>query len=80
VPVRGDDEFGKLARGYNGMADAIEQRDQRLTAAEQEKTELLRAIYPEGVAERMRSGAEITAETISNVTVVVAWVDGLELV
>jgi class 3 adenylate cyclase len=82
VPVQTGDEFGELARGYNGMADAIDQRDQRdqrLAAAEQEKSELLRAIYPEGVAERMRSGTEITAETISNVTVAVAWIDGLKL-
>jgi class 3 adenylate cyclase len=79
VPVQSGDEFGELARGYNGMVDAIDQRDQRLAAAEKEKSELLRAIYPEGVAERIRSGAEITAETISNITVAVAWIDGLEL-
>ena len=79
VVVQGKDEFAELASGYNTMADAIEQRDRRLAAANQEKNELLRGIYPEGVAERMRSGAEITAETISNVTVAVAWIDGLEL-
>jgi class 3 adenylate cyclase len=78
VPVQDGDEFGQLARGYNEIADAIEQRDQRLIAAKQEKSELLRAIYPEGVAERMHSGVEITTQTISNVTVVVAWIDGLE--
>ncbi|MBV8330405.1 MAG: HAMP domain-containing protein [Verrucomicrobia bacterium] len=78
IEVRGNDEFAELARGFNGMADAIEQRDKRLAEADQEKGELLRSIYPAGVAERLRSGAEITAETVPNVTVVVAWVDGLD--
>jgi class 3 adenylate cyclase len=78
VPVRGEDEFTDLARGYNAMADAIDARDQHLAAAEGEKTALLRSIYPEGFAERMRVGAESTAETISNVTVAVAWIEGLQ--
>ncbi|MBV8969120.1 MAG: adenylate/guanylate cyclase domain-containing protein, partial [Verrucomicrobia bacterium] len=78
IEVRGNDEFAELARGFNGMADAIEQRDKRLAEADQEKGELLRSIYPAGVAERLRSGAEITAETVPNITVVVAWVDGLD--
>jgi len=78
IEVRGNDEFAELARGFNGMADAIEQRDKRLAEADQEKGELLRSIYPAGVAERLRSGAEITAETVPNVTVVVAWFDGLD--
>ena len=78
IEVRGNDEFAELARGFNGMADAIEQRDKRLAEADQEKGELLRSIYPAGVAERLRSGAEITAETVPNITVVVAWADGLD--
>ena len=60
------------------MADAIEQRDKLLAKAEQEKGDLLRRMYPAGVAERVRNGAEITAETVSNVTVVVALIDGLD--
>jgi len=67
-----------LARGFNEMADAIDQRDKRLAEADQEKGELLRSIYPAGVAERLRSGAEITAETVPNITVVVAWLVGLD--
>ena len=30
------DDFAELAHGYNGMADAIEQRDKLLAKAEQE--------------------------------------------
>jgi class 3 adenylate cyclase len=78
IEIRGNDEFAELARGYNAMADAISQRDNRLADAEREKGELLNAMYPAGVAERVRSGAEITAETVSNVTVAVTWIDGLD--
>ena len=79
IEIRGNDEFAELARGYNGMADAIEQRDKLLVKAEEEKGDLLRSMYPSGVAERVRSGAEVTAETVSNVTVAVALIDGLEM-
>src|SRR3984957_13998097 len=78
IKIRGSDDFAELAHGYNGMADAIEQRDKLLAKAEQEKGDLLRRMYPAGVAERVRNGAEITAETVSNVTVVVALIDGLD--
>jgi len=79
IEIRGNDEFAELARGYNAMADAIKQRDSRLVEAEREKGELLHSMYPAGVAERVRSGAEVTAETISNVTVAVTLIDGLDV-
>jgi class 3 adenylate cyclase len=79
IKIQGKDEFAELARGYNGMADAIEQRDNRLIEAEQEKSELLHSIYPTGVAERVRSGAELTAETVPNVTVAFVLIDGLDM-
>lgn len=80
IDIRGNDEFAGLAHGFNAMADAIEHREKRLAEADQEKGELLRSIYPAGVAERVRSGAEITAETVPNVTVAVACMDGLDTV
>jgi class 3 adenylate cyclase len=79
IKVRGNDEFADLARGFNGMADAIEQRDKLLAKAEQEKGDMLRSMYPSGLAERVRNGAEVTAETVSNVTVAVALIDGLDV-
>lgn len=79
IEIRGNDEFAELARGYNAMADAIKERDSRLVEAEREKGELLNSMYPSGVAERVRSGAEVTAETISNVTVAVTLIDGLNV-
>jgi class 3 adenylate cyclase len=77
IEIRGNDEFAELARGYNAMADAIKQRDSRLVEAEREKGELLRNMYPSALAERVRSGTEVTAETTSNVTVAVTLIDGL---
>jgi hypothetical protein len=79
VEIRGNDEFADLARGYNGMADAIEQQGKSLAKAEQEKGDLLRNMYPSGLAERVCNGAEVTAETVSNVTVAVALIDGLDM-
>jgi class 3 adenylate cyclase len=79
INIRGNDEFAELACGYNEMADAIEQRDKLLAKAEQERGDLLRSMYPAGVAERVCSGAEVTAETVSNVTVAVALIDGLDI-
>jgi class 3 adenylate cyclase len=78
IKIRGNDEFADLAHGFNTMADAIEQRDKLLAKAEQEKGDLLRSMYPSGLAERVRNGAEVTAETVSNVTVAVALIDGLD--
>jgi class 3 adenylate cyclase len=80
IKIQGKDEFAELARGYNEMADAIEQRDKRLAEAEQEKAELLHGMYPTGVAERVRSGAELTAETVPNVTVAFVLIDGLDMI
>jgi len=79
IKIHGNDEFADMARGFNGMADAIEHRDKLLAKAEQEKDDLLRSIYPSGLAERVRNGAEVTAETVSNVTVAVALIDGLDV-
>src|SRR5260370_26292671 len=66
IKVRGNDEFAELARAYNEMADAIEQRDKLLTKAEREKGDMLLSMYPAGRAERVRTGAEATAETVSD--------------
>ncbi len=78
IKVRGNDEFAELARGYNAMADTIEQRDKQLAEAEQEKGELLLSMYPAGLAERVRGGAKVTAETVPNVTVAVVLIEGLD--
>ena len=80
MPIEGpgDDEFAEVARGYNAMTAAISDRNQQIAAADHKVDELLNSLYPAGLAERVRSGAELTAETVANVTVVVVWMDGLD--
>jgi class 3 adenylate cyclase len=38
----------------------------------------MRNLYPAGLAARMRGGVPVTAEAVSNVTVIVTWMDGLD--
>ena len=78
VPVTSADEFGDLEKGYNTMADAIDERDRRIDALNQDKDQMYRSIYPATVAERLQRGVETTAETVSNVTAAVCLVDGIE--
>ena len=78
VPVTGDDEFAALSGGFNGTAALIQERDQRIAAAELRADTLLRSVYPAGLAERIRSGAATRAEIVANTTVAVTWIDGLD--
>ncbi len=87
VTVEGHDEFTELAHGFNGMADAIADRDARLAREKTRRLALLRSFYPDGMADRLGAGDDeagdgtpgtATTETIANATVVVAWVDGLD--
>jgi class 3 adenylate cyclase len=78
VAIQYGDEFGDLARGYNEMTSSIATRDQKLATAAEDNAALLRMMYPEAIAERMRNGSDITAETVSNATVIVAVLDGLD--
>jgi class 3 adenylate cyclase len=78
VPVTGSDEFTEVLKSYNVMVDAIDERERRVLALQQEKDDLVRRFYPQALAGRLCVGAETDAETISNVTVAVCFVDGIE--
>ena len=78
LDVRGSDEFAELARGYNAMKNTIADRDGKIADAELRADRLVGNLYPVGLAERVRSGGEVVAETVANVTVVVAWMGGLD--
>ena len=78
IEVNGDDEFAELGRGYNAMAGVIAGRERQVAAAEQKTNDLLQNLYPAGLAERMRGGGALQAETVANVTVAVTWMDGLD--
>jgi len=69
------------------MAGAIADRDERLAREEARRLALLRTFYPDKMADRLGASdaettdgtpAPATAEIVANVTVVVAWVDGLD--
>jgi class 3 adenylate cyclase len=78
MPVVGSDEFAELERSFNAIADELGKRDSQIATLQREKDELYRSIYPEGLAERLLSSRDTTAETIPNVTVAVCFVEGLE--
>ncbi len=78
LAVARTDEFGDLERGFNAMAEEIDARDDRIAALNREIAGMYRSIYPETVAERLQRGVETTAETVSNVTAAVCFVDGIE--
>jgi class 3 adenylate cyclase len=78
LDAAGSDEFSALARGVNATAATLKARNLQVTAAEQRTDDLLRSVYPAGLAERMRSGAAAASEAVANTTVAVAWVDGLD--
>jgi class 3 adenylate cyclase len=78
IDARGDDEFADLAKSYNALAAEIGESSRKVAAAEQRADALMLSRYPARLAERLRSGADITAETVANVTVAVTWMDGVE--
>ena len=75
--VASRDEFGELARGFNQMADAIGQRNAAIEAKTQEYENLLRNVYPDIIADRMRQGEVAISETLQNVSLIVIAIDGL---
>jgi class 3 adenylate cyclase len=77
IPVNGDDEFAKLAEGFNAMADEIEARNAHILEKTEEYEQLLKNIYPEIVAERVKMGQTTISELIQNVSVVVITIDGV---
>ena len=78
LTVHGDDEFAELTRGYNAMAATLESRQALLVEAQARADGLLHELYPEALAEQVRSGAELASETVANLSVVVTWMDGLD--
>ena len=78
IDVNGNDEFADLARGHNRLAAEIAARGRRIAAAERKADAMLDSLYPAGVAARLRSGATIVAESVSNVTIAATLIYGLD--
>jgi class 3 adenylate cyclase len=78
IPVKGDDEFARLAEGFNSMADEIEARNSAIREKTAEYEKLLKNVYPDVIAERVKLGQTSISERIQNVSVVALTIDGME--
>ncbi|QFY44864.1 HAMP domain-containing protein [Candidatus Methylospira mobilis] len=77
IPEEGHDEFNELAQGFNTMAEQIELRNTRIREKTEQYERLLKNIYPDVVAERLKAGQTSIAEIVRNVSVVVINIDGV---
>lgn len=77
IPVHGHDEFSELAQGFNSMAEEIETRNARIREKTEEYERLLKNVYPDVVAERVKIGQTSISDVIQNVSVIVLNIDGV---
>ena len=76
IKVESKDEFRELANSFNDMVDSLDRQQQLIKEKNQENEELLLSILPEPVAQRVKEGEESIADSVSNVTVLFADLDG----
>jgi class 3 adenylate cyclase len=76
VASRTRDEFDDLVVAFNGMARSIKERDEVIEGKSRAHEQLLRRIFPEAVAERMKQGDISTVENFAQATVVYVIIDG----
>jgi class 3 adenylate cyclase len=77
IKVIGHDEFSELGRAFNSMADEIAARSEKIEQKTLEYETLLRNVYPDIVAERIKMGDEAIAEIVKNVCVIVISIEGI---
>lgn len=77
IAVTSRDEFGEVVGAFNAMAADIQARDEVIEGKNKAYTQLLKRIFPETVADRMRQGEANFAQSFHEVTVIYAIVDGL---
>jgi class 3 adenylate cyclase len=73
----GRDEFTELAHGFNLMAEQIQLRNIRIREKTEEYERLLKNIYPDVVAERVKAGQTYHAENIHNVSIIIINIGGV---
>jgi class 3 adenylate cyclase len=78
ISVEGHDEFSELAGAFNEMAEEIALRNARIEAKSAEYEALLKNVYPDVVAERIKLGQTEIAEYVRNVTVIVLNLGGVD--
>jgi class 3 adenylate cyclase len=69
VPVRSEDELGRLSRSFNAMASSIREQTREIQCKNQENERLLLNILPGPIADRLKQGEEPIADHFPEVTV-----------
>ncbi|MDX8535589.1 adenylate/guanylate cyclase domain-containing protein [Mesorhizobium sp. VK25A] len=77
IDVSGHDEFSELGQAFNSMADEIAARTEKIEHKTLEYETLLRNVYPDIVAERIKLGDETAAEVVKNVSIIVLSIEGV---
>lgn len=77
IAVQGRDEFSELGQAFNRMADEIAARTEKIEQKTLEYETLLRNVYPDIVAERLKLGDQSVTEVVKNVVVIVLNIDGV---
>ncbi|WP_341991665.1 adenylate/guanylate cyclase domain-containing protein [Azorhizobium sp. AG788] len=78
IAVKGRDEFAELAKAFNAMANEIAERSARIDQKTRDYEQLLRNIYPDLIADRIRLGESSFSERVRNVCVVVLIIEGFD--
>jgi class 3 adenylate cyclase len=72
VPVRTRDEIGQLCSAFNGMVEALREKNVVIQNKNRENEELLLNILPAPIANRLRGGEDRIADGFAEVTVAFA--------
>lgn len=78
VPVRTRDEIGDLTGMFNEMSHTLAVKDDLVREQRGEIRRLLRSLMPAAIADKFRSGEQITARDHPNVTVIYAEIGGMD--
>jgi class 3 adenylate cyclase len=76
IASRGNDEFGRLTGAFNTMAQTVRERDTTIQGKTRAYEALLRHIFPDVVAERMKKGEGQIVESFPQVSVAFTSVHG----
>lgn len=80
IPVETRDEIGDLTGSFNEMSRSLAVKEDLLGEQRRRIRQLLQALMPTAIADKLHQGEAITARGHSNVTVVYADISGLERV
>jgi class 3 adenylate cyclase len=80
VEVTSRDEFADLTHAFNGMTADLKRRNEVIEDKSRAYEQLLKQIFPDAVADRLKQGDATIAESFTNVTTIYAVIDGFPAV